>query len=108
MTKIIPIILSGGAGARLWPASRALYPKPFMELAGKPLIGHVLDRATLVSDEALIITNQEHYFLTGHFINNNNYQAKLSYILETEGRNTDPAIALGVRHIQETYGDDTK
>ena len=108
MTKTIPIILSGGIGARLWPASRALYPKPFMELAGKPLIGHVLDRATLISDEALIITNQEHYFLTNHFINNNNYQTKLSYILEPEGRNTAPAIAIGVRHILETHGDDTK
>ena len=79
-----------------------------MELAGKPLIGHVLDRAALVSDEALIITNQEHYFLTSHFINNNDYQAKLSFILEPEGRNTAPAIALGVRHILETHGDDTK
>ena len=37
MTKIIPIILSGGAGSRLWPVSRRMHPKPFMHVAGKPL-----------------------------------------------------------------------
>ena len=45
MTKIMPIILSGGAGTRLWPISRRMHPKPFMEVAGKPLLAHALARA---------------------------------------------------------------
>lgn len=106
MTKLIPIILSGGAGTRLWPASRRAYPKPFMEVAGKPLISHALARAALISDEALIITNQDHYFLTNELVTQLECAPKVSYLLEPMGRNTAPAIALGVKHIQEAHGDD--
>ena len=69
-TKIIPIILSGGAGSRLWPVSRRMHPKPFMEVAGKPLLTHALERAALISDEAIIVTNQDHYFLTENLLEN--------------------------------------
>ena len=68
MNKIIPIILSGGAGTRLWPVSRRMYPKPFMEVAGKPLLAHALKRAALIADEALIVTNSDHYFLTENLL----------------------------------------
>jgi mannose-1-phosphate guanylyltransferase/mannose-6-phosphate isomerase len=64
VSRIIPIILSGGAGSRLWPVSRRMHPKPFMEVAGKPLLAHALERAALISDKAVIVTNQDHYFLT--------------------------------------------
>ena len=108
MPKVIPIILSGGAGTRLWPVSRRLFPKPFLNVAGKPLLQHALERAALISDAAVIVTNQEHYFLT------EDLRAKmpkldtldLSYLLEPEGRNTAPAIALATRHIQAAHGDD--
>ena len=106
MTKIIPIILSGGAGTRLWPASRRAYPKPFMEVAGKPLLTHALERASLVSDEVVIITNKDHYFLTQDLVRGLTNAPKISYLLEPMGRNTAPAIALGVQHIQETHGDE--
>ena len=106
MTKIIPIILSGGAGARLWPVSRRMHPKPFMEVAGKPLLAHALERAALVANEALIVTNQDHYFLTENLLNETAQALKISYLLEPEGRNTAPATALAVRHIQKAHGDD--
>ena len=106
MTKIIPIILSGGAGTRLWPISRRMHPKPFMEVAGKPLLAHALERAALISDEALIVTNQDHYFLTENLLKETSKAPKVSYLLEPKGRNTAPAIALAVRHIQKTHGDD--
>ena len=64
MGSMVPIILSGGAGSRLWPVSRRLQPKPFMQVAGKPLLAHALARAALVAEEAVIVTNQEHFFLT--------------------------------------------
>ena len=106
MTKIIPIILSGGAGTRLWPISRRMHPKPFMEVAGKPLLAHALERAALIADEALIVTNQDHYYLTESLLKDTPKAPKISYLLEPKGRNTAPAIALAVRHIQKTYGDD--
>ena len=106
MSKIIPIILSGGAGARLWPVSRRMHPKPFMEVAGKPLLAHALERASLLSDEALIVTNQDHYFLTENLLKETEKAPKVSYLLEPKGRNTAPAIALAVRHIQKMHGDD--
>ena len=106
MDKIVPVILSGGAGTRLWPVSRRLHPKPFMKVAGKPLLAHALERAALVSDEVLIMTNQEHYFLTENLINETAKRPNVSYLLEPQGRNTAPAIALAVRHIKEMYSDE--
>jgi len=106
MTKIIPIILSGGAGSRLWPVSRRMHPKPFMQVAGKPLLAHALSRAALIADEALIVTNQDHYFLTEKLLTETPEAPKVSYLLEPKGRNTAPAIALAVRHIQKVHGDD--
>ena len=106
MTKFIPIILSGGAGARLWPVSRRMHPKPFMEVAGKPLLAHALERAALIADEALIVTNQDHYFLTENLLKETEKAPKVSYLLEPQGRNTAPAIALAVRYIQKVHGDE--
>ncbi len=107
MSKIIPIILAGGMGSRLWPVSRRMHPKPFMEVAGKPLLAHALARAALVADEGLIVTNQEHYFLTENLLKETEKAHRVSYLLEPKGRNTAPAIALAVRHIQKAHGDDT-
>ena len=106
-TKIINIILSGGAGERLWPVSRRMHPKPFMEVAGKPLLAHALERAALISDEALVVTNQDHYYLTENLLKETPKAPKISYLLEPKGRNTAPAIALAVRHVRRAYGEDT-
>ena len=107
MTKIIPIILSGGAGTRLWPISRRMHPKPFMEVAGKPLLAHALERAALIADEALIVTNQDHYFLTENLLNETGKAPKVSYLLEPKGRNMAPAIALWLFDIfKRLHGDD--
>ncbi|MDC0131477.1 mannose-1-phosphate guanylyltransferase/mannose-6-phosphate isomerase [Alphaproteobacteria bacterium] len=105
MTKIVPIILSGGAGSRLWPVSRRMHPKPFMHVAGKPLLAHALSRAALIADEALIVTNQDHYFLTEKLLQETPEAPKVSYLLEPKGRNTAPAIALAVRHVRAAHGD---
>jgi mannose-1-phosphate guanylyltransferase/mannose-6-phosphate isomerase len=106
MAKIIPIILSGGAGTRLWPISRRMHPKPFMEVAGKPLLAHALERAALIASEALIVTNQDHYYLTENLLKDTPKAPKVSYLLEPKGRNTAPAIALAVRQVQKTHSDD--
>ncbi len=106
MNKIIPIILSGGAGARLWPVSRRMYPKQFMAVAGKPLLAHALERAAQVSDKSVIVTNQDHYFLTEKLLKDTQKAPNISFLLEPKVRNTAPAIALAVRHIQKLHGDD--
>ena len=77
-----------------------------MEVAGKPLLAHALERAALISDEALIVTNQDHYFLTENVLKETPMAPKVSYLLEPKGRNTAPAIALAVRHMQKTHCDD--
>lgn len=104
--KIVPIILSGGAGTRLWPISRRMHPKPFMKVAGKPLLAHALQRAAHIADKALIVTNQDHYYLTENLIKDSPLAPKVSYLLEPKGRNTGPAIALAIRHIEKAHGGD--
>ena len=51
MKRFVPVILSGGAGSRLWPVSREALPKPFIKLAdGQSLLAKTLRRAMVVSD----------------------------------------------------------
>jgi len=69
---LIPVILSGGAGMRLWPVSRESHPKPFMKLPdGQSLLQKTFARAAALEGvgEVLTITNREHYFKAGMNIN---------------------------------------
>ena len=52
------------------------------------------------------MTNQDHYFLTENLLKDTPKAPKVSYLLEPKGRNTAPAIALAVRHIQKAHGND--
>ena len=64
---LIPVILSGGAGTRLWPVSRKTYPKPFMQMGdGQSLLHKTLARAQSVADgpEVITVTSRDHYFIT--------------------------------------------
>ena len=106
MNKKISIILSGGVGARLWPISRRLHPKPFIKVAEKTLFQHTFERASAISDEVIVVTNKDHYFFTEKIIKETPVNANVSYLLEPVGRNTAPAISLAVNNIQEIYGDD--
>ena len=65
--KFIPVIISGGAGTRLWPVSRELHPKPFMRLAdGKSLLQRAFQLGAARPDvvEVVTVTNREFYFKT--------------------------------------------
>ncbi|HEY4542167.1 MAG TPA: mannose-1-phosphate guanylyltransferase/mannose-6-phosphate isomerase [Noviherbaspirillum sp.] len=91
---LIPIILSGGAGTRLWPVSREAHPKPFMRIGGgKSLIAQTCERAQLASGEqtALIVTNRDYYLRTRDELSRQ--EVKPHYLLEPAGRNTAPAVA---------------
>ena len=77
-----------------------------MEVAGKPLLAHALEHAALIADEDFILNNKDHYYLTENLLKETPTAPKTSYLLEPKGRNTAPAIALAVRHIQKTHGDE--
>jgi mannose-1-phosphate guanylyltransferase / mannose-6-phosphate isomerase len=96
-SSLLPIILAGGAGTRLWPLSREAAPKPFMPLPdGETLLAKTAQRALALGVDALFtVTNREYYFHT-----KDTYAAIAGvrapvYLLEPFARNTAPAVALG-------------
>jgi mannose-1-phosphate guanylyltransferase/mannose-1-phosphate guanylyltransferase/mannose-6-phosphate isomerase len=107
MTPIHPVILSGGSGTRLWPLSRAAYPKQLLPLCGeRTMLQATITRAAALpgAQAPLLICNQEHRFLireqslaAGHLPS--------AIYLEPVGRNTAPAIALAALHLAQTDPD---
>jgi mannose-1-phosphate guanylyltransferase/mannose-6-phosphate isomerase len=109
---VVPVILSGGAGTRLWPVSREGHPKPFMKLPdGQSLLQKTFVRAVALapSDEMLIVTNRDYYFMSKDEFEAAKLgpAARLEFLLEPVGRNTAPAIALAALSTQERWGSDS-
>ena len=106
--KLVPVILSGGAGTRLWPVSRELHPKPFIRLAdGQSLLQKSFVRAKGLPGvvEVLTVTNRDLFFKTAdEYREMGDIPMPLGFILEPEGRNTAPAIAAAALTIHQTYG----
>jgi mannose-1-phosphate guanylyltransferase/mannose-6-phosphate isomerase len=91
---MIPVILSGGNGTRLWPQSRKGYPKQFLPLIGKDtLFQSTLKRLPAHLSDPIIVCNQEHRFLVADQLAPFAQQQATIY-LEPFGRNTAPAIAI--------------
>lgn len=103
---ILPIIMAGGSGSRLWPMSRELYPKQFLRLHGKnSMLQETIYRLNgLDVCEPLVICNEQHRFLVAEQLRQIN-QLSSNIILEPVGRNTAPAIALAALNAIRT-GDD--
>lgn len=104
---IIPVVLSGGAGSRLWPVSREALPKPFMRLGGPlSLLQRTLARALPLAGagRAAIVTNQAYYFRTRDEVRTLPATAgvEVTQLMEPAGRNTAPAIALAALWAEET------
>ena len=107
----IPVILSGGAGTRLWPVSREGHPKPFMALAdGQTLLAKTYRRALQVVEavdtesrpEVLTVTNRDYYFMSRDEQDSSGVNG--GFILEPFGRNTAPAVAVAAHVVQQRYG----
>lgn len=112
---LIPVILSGGAGTRLWPVSREGHPKPFMKLAdGESLLLKTYLRAagvTLANErggEILTVTNRDYFFMSKDELARAQLGERQTgvFLLEPVGRNTAPAVALAAHHIADRFGRD--
>jgi mannose-1-phosphate guanylyltransferase / mannose-6-phosphate isomerase len=94
--SIIPVILSGGAGSRLWPLSRTAYPKQLLSLCGREtLLQETARRALEVSGsrDVILVCGQEHRFQVAEQLHAIGIENP-SILLEPMGRNTAPAVAL--------------
>jgi mannose-1-phosphate guanylyltransferase/mannose-6-phosphate isomerase len=112
MIQIVPVILCGGSGTRLWPLSRSGFPKQFLALAGKEsLFQQTLMRAakiasaTIQSQQAIIVTNEEHRFLAVEQLRE--IQQEATFILEPVGKNTAPALTMAALFAKETLPENT-
>ena len=106
-SELVPVILSGGAGTRLWPVSRRAHPKPFMRLAdGQTLAESTVARAANVASSplTLTVTGRDYYFLTRDLYQKSQPNAEHHFLLEPAGRNTAPAIAAAAIWVEHQFG----
>lgn len=99
---ITPVIMAGGSGSRLWPLSRQLRPKQFLPLTGEgSMLQETLKRlAPLEHRSPLLICNEEHRFQVAEQVRQQGI-SDARILLEPEGRNTAPAIALAALQAAE-------
>lgn len=95
---LIPVIMAGGSGSRLWPLSRAKYPKQFLAITGKQtMLQQTLNRMEgLEHSLPFVICNEEHRFLVAEQLRRIKRKPS-GILLEPVGRNTAPAIALAAK-----------
>lgn len=108
---LVPVIMAGGSGTRLWPLSRALYPKQFLPLISDNAGGFTMLQATVKRLKQLdvvapvTICNEEHRFIVAEQLRS--IGGVGSIVLEPQGRNTAPAIALAANIVKQlNKGDD--
>jgi mannose-1-phosphate guanylyltransferase / mannose-6-phosphate isomerase len=100
MMQVLPVILCGGLGSRLWPLSRAGFPKQFLALTGKESLFqlaalrlHALANENITISRSLIVTNEEHRFLAQEQLREL-CSLQASFVLEPAARNTAAALTL--------------
>lgn len=96
--QVIPIVMCGGSGTRLWPLSRQALPKQFVPLVGgKSLLQLTLERAQLLGSKTVIVASDEHRFLVRESVVCAN--SKASIVLEPVARNTAAAMAVAALNV---------
>src|SRR5688572_29873589 len=106
--KLVPVILSGGAGTRLWPLSRELLPKQLLALTGeRTMIQDTAARLSGFPDATapLVVCNEAHRFLVAEQLREMG-MPPAAILLEPVARNTAPAIALAAHAALQLAGDD--
>ena len=116
MTQAVPVILCGGSGTRLWPLSRAGFPKQFLILSGdgssQSLFQQAVERINSVASKGepkitlgntLVVTNEDHRFLVLDQLRELS-SIKATLLLEPAGRNTAPALTLAAYCARQLAG----
>jgi mannose-1-phosphate guanylyltransferase/mannose-6-phosphate isomerase len=114
-TPVMPVIMAGGSGTRLWPLSRAGYPKQFLSLSdpgagSRSLFQQAVGRLQLLADESvevlapLVVGNEEHRFLVLDQLRDMGVEPA-AVVLEPMGRNTAPALTLAALQAMDGGGD---
>lgn len=106
MSKLTPVILSGGSGTRLWPLSREMYPKQFLPLVGEKTMLQAtwLRVAPLAGTGPIVVANEEQRFVAAEQLALVGGHAS-AILLEPAGRNTAPAIAVAALEATRDGGD---
>ena len=105
--KIVPVILLGGSGTRLWPVSRKNHPKQFLNLTGdKTLLQATLSRLEGIDglESSIVVCNEKHRFTAAEQLMEMNREMG-DIILEPVGKNTAPAVAIAALRAQEKHDD---
>lgn len=106
---IVPVLLAGGAGTRLWPLSREARPKQFLPLVGEnTLLEQALHRVAAIEGVAapLVVGREDHRFLIAEQLRRAGTDSRV--ILEPEGRNTAPAAAVAALEALSAQSDDVQ
>ena len=109
MKKIVYFIMAGGKGMRLWPMSRAHFPKQLHALLGdSSFLQQSINRVSKITqpENILISTSEDLYFSVKDQWQSLRLKSKPWLILEPLSRNTAPAIALAILAVRERFGDD--
>lgn len=109
VTRILPVLLAGGSGTRLWPQSREQYPKQFLGLIDeKSLLQNTALRAARIPGALppLVICGEQHRFIAAEQLRQIGID-DAAIVLEPAGRNTAPAAGIAAQFAKAKYGDDT-
>ena len=106
---ILPVVLAGGGGTRLWPLSRGYYPKQFLSVYGEEsLLQQTLtrleDSGEMRVEAPIVVCNEEHRFLVAEQARQVGCQPA-TIMLEPEGRNTAPALTAAARYAMRDGAD---
>lgn len=111
MTKIIPVILCGGSGKRLWPLSRKNKPKQFLRLdSGASLLQETIARAKACSEanfsDIVTVTTHNLEKTTRQHLGALHFDLNTHIVVEKAARNTAPAIALAAEYVSKNFDED--
>jgi mannose-1-phosphate guanylyltransferase len=105
---LVPVILCGGAGSRLWPVSRELHPKPFIRMGdGQSLLQKAYLRAAALPgvEDVVTVSNRELFFkLQDEYREVASRRLPTSFILEPFQRNTAAAVAAAALQVERSHG----